>query len=92
VTVAVAWLVFASLLSPPLLLLVLVAWLCGAHLLLLLPLLLWLVATAWMAVNAGLRHLGKREKFLEALCQAPADILEQLGRLFGKEPRELRLL
>jgi hypothetical protein len=92
VTVAIAWLVFASLLSPPLALIVLLAWLCGAHLLLLVPLGIWLLSTAWMAINAGLRHVGKRERFLEALCMAPGDILDQLARLVGIKQHELRLM
>jgi hypothetical protein len=92
VTVAVAWMVFASLLSPPLLLVVLLGWLCGAHALLLVPLAIWLLSTGWMAINAGLRHLGRRERFLDSLCMAPADILDQLRRLVGRERRELRLL
>ena len=91
-TVAVAWLVFASLLSPPLALIVLLAWLCGAHLLLLLPLAIYLLSTGWMAINAGLRHLRRRERFLDSLCMAPADILDQLARLVGLKQRELRVL
>jgi hypothetical protein len=92
VTVAVAWLVFASLLSPPLALIVLLAWLCGAHLLLLLPLAIYLLSTGWMAINAGLRHLRRRERFLDSLCMAPADILDQLARLLGWPRGELRVL
>lgn len=91
-TVAIAWLMFASLLSPPLLLIVLLAWLCGAHDLLLVPLGVWLLSTAWMAINAGLRHVGRREKFLDALCMAPGDILDQLARVLGLKQRELRSL
>jgi hypothetical protein len=84
--------VFASLLSPPLLLIVLLAWLCGAHDLLLIPLAIWLLSTAWMAINAGLRHIRKREKFLDSLCMAPFDILDQLARMIGLKQRDLRLL
>lgn len=91
-TVAVAWMVFASLLSPPLLLIVLLAWLCGAHDLLLVPLAVWLLSTAWMAINAGLRHCRRREKFLDALCMAPCDIVDQLARMLGLKRGELRLL
>jgi hypothetical protein len=90
VTVAIAWLMFASLLSPPLALLLLVAWLFGAHLLLLVPLGVWLLATAWMAINAALRH-HRQEKFLEALVHAPFDILEQLARALRLK-RPLRLV
>jgi hypothetical protein len=92
VTVAVAWLVFASLLSPALAIIVLLAWLCGAHLLLFLPLAIYLFSTGWMAINAGLRHLRRRERFLDSLCMAPADILDQLARLVGLKQRELRVL
>jgi hypothetical protein len=92
VTVAVAWFVFASLLSPPLALIALLAWLCGAHLLLLVPLAIWLLSTGWMAINTGLRHLRRRERFLDSLCMAPADILDQLARILGRPQRDLRLL
>ena len=44
-TVVVSSLMFASLLSPPLLVVLALAWLCGAHALLLLPVVVWLVAT-----------------------------------------------
>jgi hypothetical protein len=84
--------VFASLLSPPLALIVLVAWLCGAHELLLLPLSVWLLSTAWMAVNAGVRHHRGREKFLDALVMAPVDVLYQLRRMVGVGGSELRSL
>jgi hypothetical protein len=90
VTVAVAWMVFASLLSPPLVLLLLLAWLCGAHWLLLLPFAVYFVSTGWMAINAGLRHLKREERFLDALTMAPFDILDQLRRLLGLKQRELR--
>jgi hypothetical protein len=90
VSVAVAWVVFASLLSPPLLVLLLVAWLCGAHVLMLVPVVVWLLATVWMAANVGLRHHRRGERFLEALVAAPWDILDQLARLTGARRAELR--
>jgi hypothetical protein len=91
-TVVVASLMFASLLSPPLLLLLAIAWLCGAHALLLLPVVVWLVATAWLSANAGVRHHRKRQRFLDALTDAPYDVLDQLTRLVGIRRKGLRAL
>ena len=90
-TVVVAGLVFGGLLSPPLMALGLVAWLLGAPLVLGLALVAWGTGTLWMAINAGVRHIGqRRQMFLEALAEAPADVLGQLGRLAGLRPRGLR--
>ena len=91
-TVVVAMLMFASLLSPPLLLLLAVAWLCGAHALLLLPIIVWLVATAWLSANAGVRHHRRRQRFLDALTDAPHDVLDQLARMLGIRRKGLRAL
>jgi hypothetical protein len=91
-TIVVASLMFACLLSPPLGLLLLVGWLCGAHVLLLLPLGAWLVGTAWMTARATARHHLHRERFVDALIEAPRDVLEQLGRLVGVKRRRLRAI
>jgi hypothetical protein len=91
IVVVLAAVIFGSLLSPPLLLLMALAWLLGAHALLLVPLGVWLVGTGWLATNVGLRH-ARREHFLSALTDAPNDALEQVGRLFGRRPRGLRLV
>jgi hypothetical protein len=91
-TLVLASLMFASLLSPPLVALLLVGWLAGAHALLLLPLLAWLVGTAWMTANAGVRHHLRRERFLDAVTQAPLDVLDQLLRLFGVKRKGLRMI
>ncbi|MCU1276916.1 MAG: hypothetical protein JWM53_462 [bacterium] len=94
-TVFVASLMFASLLSPPLLLLLAIGWLLGAHALLALPLVAWLVATAWLAANAGIRHHWKRQRFLDALTEAPFDVLDQLwqlARLAGVKRKGLRAI
>jgi hypothetical protein len=91
VTVLLAAVIFGSLLSPPLLLLLALSWLLGAHALLLVPLGVWLTGTTWMAVNTGVRY-SRREQFLSALTDAPLDVLEQLGRLVGRPPRGLRSL
>jgi hypothetical protein len=91
IVVLLAAMIFGSLLSPPLLLLLTVAWLAGAHALLLVPLGAWLVGTGWLATNVGLRH-ARHEQFLSALTDAPADLLEQLARLFGRRPSGLRLV
>jgi len=91
VTVVLAAIIFGSLLSPPLLLLLALSWLLGAHALLLVPLGVWLLGTMWMAVNTGRRH-ARREQFLSALTDAPLDVLEQLGRLIGRPPQGLRVL
>ena len=90
--VAVASLMFASLLSPPLAMLLLLAWLCGAHLMLLVPVAVWLGATAWLSANAGVRHHLRRQRFLDALTDAPSDVLDQLARLAGLRRRGLRAL
>jgi hypothetical protein len=91
-TVVVASLMFASLLSPPLLLLLVLGWLCGAHALLLLPVAVWLVATAWLSANAGVRHHRKRQRFLDALTDAPLDVLDQISRMLGIKRKGLRAL
>jgi len=90
--VVVASLTFASLLWPPLGLVLVVAWLCGAHLLLLVPVVVWLAAIAWLSVNAGLRHHRRRQRFLDALTEAPGDVLDQLARLVGIRRRGLRAI
>ncbi|HEX9104477.1 MAG TPA: hypothetical protein VF997_19835 [Polyangia bacterium] len=91
-TVVVAWLMFASLLSPPVLLVLLLAWLCGAHALLALPLIVWLVATVWLSANAGVRHHWKRQRFVDAVTDAPLDVLDQLARLVGARRKGLRAI
>lgn len=91
-TVVVASLMFASLLWPPLVALLLVGWLCGAHALLLLPLGAWLVGIAWMTANAGVRHHLRRERFLDAVTQAPRDVLDQIMRLLRIRRRGLRAI
>jgi hypothetical protein len=91
-TVVVASLMFASLLSPPLLLLLALGWLLGAHALLALPIAVWLVATVWLSANAGVRHHWKRQRFLDALTDAPLDVLDQLARLAGLRRKGLRAL
>jgi len=90
VTVLVASLMFASLLSPPLLVLLAIAWLCGAHALLALPVVVWLTATVWLSANAGVRHHKKRQRFLDALTDAPYDVLDQLARVVGVRRKGLR--
>ena len=89
-TVVLASLMFASLLSPALLLLLAVGWLCGAHALLALPVIVWLLGTAWLSANAGLRHHRKRQRFLDALTDAPLDVVDQLARLVGVRRKGLR--
>jgi hypothetical protein len=91
-TVFVASLMFGSLLSPPLLLLLAIGWLCGAHTLLALPIVVWLVATLWLSANAGVRHHRKRQRFLDALTDAPLDVLDQLARLVGVRRKGLRAI
>jgi hypothetical protein len=91
-TVVVASLMFAIFLSPPLALVLVVAWLCGAHALLLVPVVVWLGATAWLSANAGLRHIRRRERFLDALSDAPLDVVNQLGRLVGIRRKGLRAI
>lgn len=85
-TVVVASLLFASLLSPPLFVLLALAWLCGAHALLALPVVVWLVATLWLSANASVRHHWKRQRFLDALT----DALDQLARLARIKRKGLR--
>ena len=91
-TVVVASLMFGSLLSPPLLLLLAVGWLLGAHALLALPVVVWLLATAWLTANAGVRHHLRRQRFLDALTDAPLDLVDQLARLVGVRRKGLRAL
>ena len=91
-TVVVASLMFASLLSPPLLLLLAIGWLLGAHALLALPIFVWLAATVWLSANAGVRHHKKRQRFLDALTDAPLDVLDQLARLAGLKRKGLRAI
>jgi hypothetical protein len=74
------------------LLVLLLAWLCGAHALLLLPVAVWLLATAWLSANVGVRHHWKRQRFLDALTDAPLDVLDQLARLLGVRKKGLRAL
>jgi hypothetical protein len=92
VTVVLASVIFGSLLSPPLLVLLVLAWLLGAHALLALPLAVWATATTWMAINAGIRHLRRRERFVDALTDAPLDVVEQMLRLVGVRRRGLRVV
>lgn len=89
-TLIVASLIFASLLAPPLALLLLLGWLAGAHALLLVPLGAWLLGTVWMTANAGVRHHLRRERFLDAVTQAPLDVLDQLLRVVRIRRRGLR--
>jgi hypothetical protein len=90
VTVVVAALMFASLLSPPLFMLLGVGWLLGAHALLAFPVVVWLLATAWLSANAGVRHHLKRQRFLDALTDAPFDVCDQLAGLVGLKRKRLR--
>jgi hypothetical protein len=90
-TVVVAGLVFGSLLSPLLGALLLVGWVADAPTLLTGALALWGATTLWMAINAGVRHgRGHGQELLEALAEAPGDMVMQLGRLVGVRPRGLR--
>jgi hypothetical protein len=91
-TVLVASLMFASLLSPPLLALLALGWLCGAHALLALPVVVWLTATLWLSANAGVRHHIKRQRFLDALTDAPLDVADQLARVVGLRRKGLRAI
>ena len=90
--VVVASLMFASLLSPPLVVVLVLAWLCGAHLLLLVPLAVWIGAIAWLSANAGVRHHLRRQRFLDALTDAPLDVLDQLARIFRIKRKGLRAI
>ncbi len=87
-SVVVAALMFAILSSPPLALLLIVAWLCGAHALLAVPVVAWLVATVWLSANAGAR--ARRQQLLDALVEAPLDVVDQLARLLGIRRKGLR--
>jgi hypothetical protein len=89
-SVVVAALMYAILSSPPLALLLLVAWLCGAHALLLLPIAVWLAATLWLSANAGVR--ARRQQLIDALLEAPLDVLDQLARLVGARRKGLRAI
>ena len=89
-SVVVAALMYAILSSPPLALLLLVAWLCGAHALLLLPIAVWLAATLWLSANAGVR--ARRQQLIDALVEAPLDVLDQLARLVGARRKGLRAI
>ena len=91
-TVVLASLMFGSLLSPPLLLLLVVGWLLGAHAMLLIPIGLWLLLTVWLSANTGVRHHYKRQRFLDALTDAPLDVLDQLARFLRLKRRGLRAL
>ena len=90
--VVVASLMFASLLSPPLVVVLIVAWLCGAHVLLFVPVVVWIVATVWLSANAGVRHHLRRQRFLDALTDAPCDVLDQLARIVGMRRKGLRAI
>jgi hypothetical protein len=89
-TVVVASLMYAIFLWPPMALVLVVAWLCGAHALLLVPLAVWLVATLWLSANANIRHHLRRQRFLDALTDAPSDVLDQLARLLRLRRKQLR--
>jgi Flp pilus assembly protein TadB len=89
-SVVVAGVIFGGLLSAPLGAVLLLGWLFGAPLVLAAALLAWGTGTVWMAVNTGVRH--RRQRFLEALVEAPGDVVAQLGRLVGVRPRGLRPL
>jgi hypothetical protein len=90
--VVVASLMFASLLSPPLVVVLVVAWLCGAHAMLLVPVGVWITAIAWLSANAGVRHHLRRQRFLDALTDAPLDVLDQLARIVGIKRKGLRAI
>jgi hypothetical protein len=92
IVVVIASLMFGSLLSPPLLLLLAVGWLLGAHAMLLIPVGVWALATVWLSANAGVRHYWKRQRFLDALTDAPLDVLDQVARLLRLQRRGLRVL
>ena len=85
-TLVLASLMFGSLLSPPLLLLLAVGWLCGAHALMTLPVALWALTTVWLTANAGLRHHRGR-RFLDAITEAPLDVVDQLSTLLRRRRR-----
>ena len=53
----------------------------------LLPIVVWLVATVWLSANAGVRHHLRRERFLDALTDAPLDVIDQLARLLRLKRR-----
>ncbi len=89
-SVVVAALIYAILSSPPLAVLLLVAWLCGAHALLVLPIALWVAATLWLSANAGMR--ARRRELIDALVEAPLDVIDQLARVVGIRRRGLRAL
>jgi hypothetical protein len=89
-SVLVAALMYAILSTPPLLLVLLVAWLCGAHTLLLLPIAVWLVGTVWLSANAGVR--ARNQQLIDALVEAPLDVADQLARLLGLRRKRLRAI
>ena len=91
-TVLVASLMFGSLLAPPMLALLAIGWLCGAHAPLALPVAVWLFATMWLSANAGVRHHLRRQRFLDALTDAPLDVVDQLARLAGVRRKGLRAI
>jgi hypothetical protein len=92
VTVLLASLMFGSLLSPPLLFLLLLGWLVGAHAMLLVPVGVWLLATVWLSANAAVRHHYKRQRFLDAVTEAPVDAIDQMARLLRLKRRGLRVV
>ena len=88
--VLVAALMYAILSSPPLAALLVFAWLCGAHALLLVPVAVWLAATLWLSANAGVR--ARRQQLIDALIEAPLDVIDQTARLLGIRRRGLRAI
>ncbi|MDB4969387.1 MAG: hypothetical protein JWN44_5076 [Myxococcales bacterium] len=91
-TILLASLMFGSLLSPPLLFLLALCWLAGAQSMELVPVGVWLVATVWLAANAGVRHHLKHQRFLDALTEAPLDVVDQVARLLRIKRRGLRAI
>jgi len=89
-SVVVAALMYAILSSPPLALLLLIAWLCDAHALLLLPIAVWLATTLWLSANADVR--ARRQQLIDTLLEAPLDVLDQLARLVGARRKGLRAI
>jgi hypothetical protein len=87
-SIVVAALMYAILSAPPLFALVFVAWLAGGETSLYVPVAAWLLVTLWLAINAGRR--SKRQMLIDALVEAPLDVVDQLARLVGIRRKGLR--
>ena len=77
IVVVIASLMFGSLLSPPLLLLLAVGWLFGAHAMLLIPIGVWALATVWLSANAGVRGTAQA---LESVAVAVTGVVARRAR------------